>query len=383
VKRFIAFVSIAALGACAPSDTTPPVEMMVSADAIEGHMRTLASDEFMGRGPGHAGGEMATDYIAARFEEYGLEPVDGSYFQSVSMVGTTPDPSAVTLSFSGSDGTVSPSYMDGFVLNPGDAEAASVSESGELVFVGYGIHAPENDWNDFAGIDLAGKWILILVNDPPAPTAEPELFGGRAMTYYGRWTYKFEEAGRQGALGAIIVHETEPAGYPWSVVRGGWTGEQFAPPADPAAPPVRLSGWITEDVTREVLAAGGLDFDALKAAAGTRGFTAIETGVTVSGSVQSAVRQVATANVVGLLPGSERPDEYITMTSHHDHFGVVTPSTTAHTTTLRAQPCSSSWRGPSLRAPTGRPALSSSLPPLRKSRVCLEHSGTSSHRCGR
>jgi Zn-dependent M28 family amino/carboxypeptidase len=323
VKRFIALFSLAALAACAPTgDAAYDVESVVSAAGIEAHMRTLSSDEYMGRGPGHAGGDMATEYIAARFEEYGLEPVDGSYFQSVPIVGTTPDPTAVGLSFSGQGGELTPTYMDQFVLNPGDAEAASAAGSGELVFVGYGIDAPENDWDDFAGIDVAGKWILVLVNDPPAPADEPGLFGGPAMTYYGRWTYKNEEAGRQGALGALIVHETGPAGYPWPVVRGGWTGEQFAAPADPASSPAGMLGWITEDVTREVLALEGLDFDAMKAAAAERGFVAMATGVTVSGHVESAVRHVETVNVVGLLPGSSRPDEFVTISSHHDHFGI-------------------------------------------------------------
>lgn len=322
MKYFIALFAIAALFACAPTDESTEVESMVSATSIRDHMRTLSSDEYMGRGPGHPGGDMATAYVAARFEEYGLEPVDGSYFQSVPMVGTTPDPQTVELGFAGADGTVDPTYLDGFVLDPGDAEAASVGGSAELVFVGYGIDAPQNDWNDFAGVDVAGKWILILVNDPPAPEDDPDLFGGRAMTYYGRWTYKFEEAGRKGALGALIVHETEPAGYPWSVVRGGWSGEQFALPADPGATPVGMLGWITEDVTREMLALAGLDFDELKAAAAQRGFAAMETGITVSGHVESAVRHVATANVVGMLPGSDRPDDVITITSHHDHFGI-------------------------------------------------------------
>jgi len=323
MKRFLAFLSLAAVTACAPTgEPTYAVESMVSVAGIEAHMRTLSSDEFMGRGPGHEGGEMATDYIAARFEDYGLEPVDGSYFQSVPMVGTTPNPEAVSISFAGGGGTVEPTYMDEFVLNAGDAEASEVGGSGELVFVGYGIDAPEAGWDDFAGIDVAGKWILILVNDPPAPADEPGLFGGPAMTYYGRWTYKNEEAGRQGALGALIVHETEPAGYPWSVVRGGWTGEQFAPPAAPESTPAGMLGWITEDVTRDVLALEGLDFDDMKAAAAQRGFIAMETGVTVSGHVESEVRQVETANVVGLLPGSERSDEFVTITSHHDHFGI-------------------------------------------------------------
>jgi len=323
VRRFFAFLPVAVFAACSPSGEPSSVpDSLVSGEDIRDHMRTLSSDEYLGRGPGHAGGEMATDYIAARFADYGLEPVDGSYFQSVPMVGTSPDPNAVSLSFSGSGGSVTPTYMDDFVLTPGDAEAVSVRGSGELVFVGYGINAPENDWNDFAEVEVAGKWILILVNDPPAPADEPDLFGGPAMTYYGRWTYKNEEAGRQGALGAIIVHETGPAGYPWSVVRGGWTGEQFALPAEDAAAPAGMLGWISEDVTRELLALEGLDFDQMKAAAAQRDFVAIETGVTVAGQVESAVRHVATANVVGILPGSERPDEVITITSHHDHFGI-------------------------------------------------------------
>jgi Zn-dependent M28 family amino/carboxypeptidase len=321
MKPLIAVAAVAVMASCYPT-AEPESYDLVSGESIEEHMRTLSSDDFMGRGPGHPGGEMATDYIAARFEEFGLEPVDGSYFQSVPMVGTTPDPQAVGLSFSGDEGSLSLTYMDDFVLNPGDAEAVSVEGSAELVFVGYGVDAPENQWNDFAGVDVSGKWLLILVNDPPAPEADPTLFGGRAMTYYGRWTYKYEEAARQGALGAIVVHETEPAGYPWSVVRGSWSGEQFALPSDPGSTPAGMLGWITEDVTRRALALGGLDFDELKAAAGRRGFVAMPTGVMVSGTVRSSVRQVATANVVGLLPGSERPDEVITMTAHHDHFGV-------------------------------------------------------------
>jgi Zn-dependent M28 family amino/carboxypeptidase len=321
MKPLIAVAAVAVMASCYPT-AEPESYDLVSGESIEEHMRTLSSDDFMGRGPGHPGGEMATDYIAARFEEFGLEPVDGSYFQSVPMVGTTPDPQAVGLSFSGDEGSLSLTYMDEFVLNPGDAEAVSVEGSAELVFVGYGVDAPENQWNDFAGVDVSGKWLLILVNDPPAPEADPTLFGGRAMTYYGRWTYKYEEAARQGALGAIVVHETEPAGYPWSVVRGSWSGEQFALPSDPGSTPAGMLGWITEDVTRRALALGGLDFDELKAAAGRRGFVAMPTGVMVSGTVRSSVRQVATANVVGLLPGSERPDEVITMTAHHDHFGV-------------------------------------------------------------
>ena len=295
----------------------------LSGEDIAEHMRTLSSDTFLGRGPGHIGGDLAAEYVAADFQAAGLETAGSSYFQAVPIIGTATDPATASLSFSGPEGSVSPLYLDGFVLNAGDPEAAGAGGEAELVFVGYGITAPENDWDDFGGVDVTGKYILILVNDPPAPRDEPDLFGGVAMTYYGRWTYKYEEAARRGALGALIVHETEPAGYPWSVVRGGWSGEQFSLPPDTSAPPpAGMVGWVSLGVARQVLASGGQDFDDLKARASSRDFTAVPTGVTVRAGVESTVRRVETKNVVGLLRGSERPDEYITLTSHYDHFGV-------------------------------------------------------------
>lgn len=298
-------------------------EVSLSGDAIRESMRTLASDEYMGRGPGHAGGDMAADFIAAAFQEYGLEPVNGSYFQPVPMVGYTTDPTTVGLSFQGPGGSLQAPYLDGFVLNAGDPLATEVSGSAEVVFVGYGIDAPEAGWNDFGGVDVRGKVILILVNDPPAPAEETDLFGGPAMTYYGRWTYKWEEAARQGALAALIVHETEPAGYPWSVVRGGRSGEQFSLPPDPNAPtPAGMVGWVTRDVAASLLELGGHDLEELKAAAGTRGFVAVSTGVTATAALKATVRQVETRNVVGLLRGAARPEEVITITSHYDHFGI-------------------------------------------------------------
>ena len=323
----LALLSALALATLAcQADVDTGATPAISPSEIADHMRVLSSDEYFGRGPGHPGGRMAADYIAARFEEYGLEAPMGSYLQRFPIIGTTPLPSTVSLSFRGPGGQLSPTYLDDFVLNAGDPEAEGISGRAELVFVGYGIDAPESGWDDFAGVDVAGKYILILVNDPPAPTTEPDRFGGIAMTYYGRWTYKYEEAARQGALGALVVHETEPAGYPWSVVRGGFSGEQFSLPPDPAGPgPAGLIGWVSLDVARAVLALGGHDFDDLKARAATRGFTAIETGVTVSGSVDSGVRRVETQNVAGLLRGSARPDEYVLVTSHYDHFGIGEP----------------------------------------------------------
>ncbi len=316
-----------ALGVLAGAGCTREPELpSVSAEEIAEHLSVLASDAFQGRGPGQPGGDMAVEYIASRLVEYGLQAPGGSYRQAVPMVGNTPDPSSVTLRFEGPRGVTEPTYLDDFVLNPGDPGATTTSGVGELVFVGYGIDAPENGWDDFAGVDVAGKYVMILVNDPPAPSAEPDLFGGIAMTYYGRWTYKYEEAARQGALGALIVHETEPAGYPWSVVRGGFAGERFALPLEATEPrPAGLIGWVTLETARSVLATAGLDYDALKVRAAARGFTAVETGITVRGSLRSATRRAETSNVVGLLPGSERPDEYILVSAHYDGFGIGEP----------------------------------------------------------
>ena len=329
MRRLNSFLGLIAILAACSSESdigTPrsgPEIPELSARGIADHMRILASDDFFGRGPGHLGGDLASAYIAERFSEYGLEAPGGSYFQTVPMVGMTTDPTTVKLSFTGSGGTVTPTYLDEFVLNAGDPLADRVGGDAELVFAGYGAIAPENEWNDFQGIDVQGKYLMILVNDPPASPSEPDLFGGVAMTYYGRWTYKYEEAARQGALGAIIVHETEPAGYPWSVVRGGWSGEQFALPLNPTdTRPAGMVGWVSESVAQRALATAGYDYEELKNRAATRGFTAVETGITVSASVESTSRDVETRNVVAVRRGSTRPDEYLTVTSHYDHFGV-------------------------------------------------------------
>lgn len=329
MRRTFVFLSLMALTACAAArDTGGEANMAEDVPALDGtviaeHMRTLSADDFFGRAPGHPGGDLAADYIAAHYEAYGLEAPGESYFQTVPMVGTSTNPETVSLSFSGPSASVAPRYLTEFVLNAGDPVGDGAGGDAELVFVGYGIDAPENSWDDFSGVDVAGKYIMILVNDPPAPVGDPELFGGRAMTYYGRWTYKYEEAARQGALGALIVHETEPAGYPWSVVRGGWSGEQFSlPPDEGGPPPAGMVGWISLEVARAVLASAALDFDELKARAATRAFSAVETGITVSAGVESAVRTVETKNVVGLIRGAERSEEWITVSSHYDHFGV-------------------------------------------------------------
>lgn len=313
-------------GETAPLETPEEAVASIRGEQIRAHMQALAHDSMLGRSPGTAGGERAARYLAGAFESVGLEPVEGSYLQPVPMVGSTPLGEGIGLTFRADGRAVRPEYLESYVLWSGEPEAESVSASGELIFVGYGISAPENDWNDFEGTDLTGKVALILVNDPPAPASEPELFGGRAMTYYGRWTYKYEEAARQGASGALIIHTTEEAGYPWSVVRGGWSGEQFALPPDPEGPPpVPVKGWLSRDAATEILEAAGLDLAELVERAGSREFSPVATGVTVDARVRSRVRRVETQNVVGLVRGSERPDEVLIVTAHYDHLGVGEP----------------------------------------------------------
>lgn len=325
MKRWTVMVAGLMAVGCAqdapPAPAGPQVDL--SGDAIREHMRVLSSDEYMGRGPGHAGGDRAAAHIAEAFESFGLQPVGGSYFQQVPMVGFSADPASVRFSFTGPSGTVVAPYLEDLVVNVGDPQATDVSDSAEVVFVGYGVDAPEVGWDDFGDVDVRGKVLFILVNDPPASPEEPGLFGGPAMTYYGRWTYKFEEAARQGALAALIVHETGPAGYPWSVVRSSWSGEQFAlPPTPGAATPASMVGWVSRDVAVAALGLAGLSYDDLMTAAGRRGFVAVPTGVTASAALRSTPRQVETMNVVGLVEGSARPDEVVTVTSHYDHFGV-------------------------------------------------------------
>jgi Zn-dependent M28 family amino/carboxypeptidase len=297
----------------------------ISGDLIQQHMEALSSDAFQGRSPGTPGGDAAADYVARVFAEIGLEPVDGSYYQAVPMIGSTPDSSGISLTFDTGEERgelYEADYLDDFVIWSGDAQATDISGRGEVVFVGYGIDSPENDWDDY-GLNVSGKFVMILVNDPPAPRTEPDLFGGPAMTYYGRWTYKFEEAARQGALGAFVIHQTAEAGYGWSVVRSSWSGEQFALPASPTAPtPVKFEGWLTFSAAADILDSAGYNLDEMMEQAKDPSFQPISTGIEVDASLKSRVRGVETNNIVGLLAGSERPDEIVTITSHYDHLGV-------------------------------------------------------------
>ncbi|MGH7637994.1 MAG: M28 family peptidase, partial [Gemmatimonadaceae bacterium] len=291
---------------------------------IDGYLRFLSSDLLEGRAPATRGGRLAAEYIASQLRAFGLRPgLDTSYFQTVPIDVVTADRSTMKIEASGK-ATAALRHPDDVVVWAGSATENS-SARGELVFVGFGSTAPEYRWDDFKDVDVKGKVLLILVNDPPAPAAEPELFGGRAMTYYGRWTYKFEEAERRGAAGALIIHTTEAAGYPWHTVVGSWaTGQRMLPrPAD-QPPPLGVRGWITDSAATALLREAGLDVAELRASATSRAFRPVPTGIMMDMSFRNSVSNMRSENVVGVVRGRDPQlrDEYVAFTAHWDHFGV-------------------------------------------------------------
>ncbi|WP_376691198.1 M28 family peptidase [Wenzhouxiangella sp. EGI_FJ10409] len=288
----------------------------------ERHVQTLASDDYQGRAPGTRGGRMTIDYLVREFSEMGLEPGYGdSYLQPVPMIElTNAERSDIAVELDGESLTLS--YPEQMVINSRRlGSEPHVVEDSEIVFVGYGIVAPEYDWNDYADLDVEGKTVVILVNDPGFATGDEDLFNGRAMTYYGRWTYKYEEAARQGAAAALVVHETEPASYPWEVVVNSWSGAEFVLESDESAPRVDLEGWLTVDAARELFSRAGLDYEAQKSRARQSGFTSVSLDATASAQVRNDIRRGTSYNVLAELPGTERPDEAVIYMAHWDHLG--------------------------------------------------------------
>lgn len=290
--------------------------------------RMLSSDEFAGRMPGSVGEEKTVAYLIEQFQAAGLEPGNkGSWTQDVPLVEITGKDYA-PLAITGADTDLKLTYSTDWVGVTYREDAATKLADSEMVFVGYGINAPERGWNDYEGLDVKGKTVVILVNDPDWETAGLEgTFNGRAMTYYGRWTYKYEEAARQGAAGALIVHDTEPASYGWNVVESSWSGPQAYPQRGENAPQLtQMNGWITNDAARTILKAAGQDLDELTALAKKKGFKAVPLGLKASTSFKNDIRSYASKNVIGILPGSEAPDEYVFYTAHWDHLGQCTPA---------------------------------------------------------
>jgi Zn-dependent M28 family amino/carboxypeptidase len=311
--------AVIALGTLLSAQTLPRID----AAAILAHIKVLASDQYEGRAPGTKGEELTVTYLSDQFRKMGLKPgnTDGTYVQNVPLVGITPDPSmALTFKTAGQAETLT--FRDDFVAwTKRVTESAALNDS-ELVFVGYGVEAPEYKWDDYKGVDLKGKTMVVLINDPPLP--DEKMFGGKAMTYYGRWTYKFETGAKKGAAGILIVHETIPAGYPFSVIQSS-SGERF----DLVTPDKNMwrasvEGWISLDRAKQLFASAGQDFDALKARAATREFKPVPLGVTASVHITNKLRTLDSRNVAAKLEGSDPKlkDEYVVYTAHWDHLGI-------------------------------------------------------------
>ncbi|MEZ5483871.1 MAG: M28 family metallopeptidase [Lysobacteraceae bacterium] len=294
----------------------------ISAEDFAQHVKTLSSDEFGGRSPGGKFEELTINYLKAQFERLGLQPGNGdSYFQEVPAVGMqAAADTTMTLTVNGKAETLKQGEHMVLVSTQGNSQT-TVADS-ELVFVGYGINAPEAGWNDYDGIDVKGKTVVVLVNDPGFASQDPELFQGKRMTYYGRWTYKYEEAARQGAAAALIIHQTDAAGYGWDVVKNSWTGQEFHLPASvDTAPRLPLSGWLTGESAKQLFERSGLDLAKLQAEAGKPGFKSVPMKATLSAELHTTITEAKSHNVMALLPGSERPDEVIVYMAHWDHLG--------------------------------------------------------------
>ncbi|MDH5832732.1 M28 family metallopeptidase [Luteimonas kalidii] len=307
----------------APAAEAHTFKPEIDADDVRALVTTLASDEFEGRAPGSAGEEKTVEYIKAQYERIGLEPGgdNGTFFQTVPMVETTAD-EATVLRLESGGATRDLAFGSDMVIGTRTGRTqVSVADS-ELVFVGYGVNAPEQDWNDYAGVDVKGKTVVILVNDPGFHAGDEGLFEGNRMTYYGRWTYKFEEAARQGAAAALIIHDTEGASYGWDVVKNSWSGAQFDLRAeDDPEPRLPAQGWITGEVAQQLFSESGLDLKEQYAAANRRGFKAVPLQAKVSFDLASTVTQKSSQNVIGYLPGTRAADESVIYLAHWDHLG--------------------------------------------------------------
>ncbi|WNC73758.1 M28 family metallopeptidase [Thalassotalea psychrophila] len=293
----------------------------ISAEKLHQHVKVIASDEFEGRLPTTNGEKKVLDYLTTQFKNSGWQPGNnGSFLQAVELSEITAGDDT-TLSIKGQGKTNELNYLTEMVLGTSRVSELETITDSEIVFVGYGINAPEYKWNDYEGVDVKGKTVVMLVNDPGFASEIPSLFTGSAMTYYGRWTYKYEEASRQGAAAAIIIHETAPASYGWSVVKNGWSGPQYKLFAeDGNKSRVQIEGWLTTQSTKELFSQAGLDFNTYKNKA-MLGPINKSLGLTATASVKSTIKRSTSHNFIATLPGSETPDEQLLLTGHWDHMG--------------------------------------------------------------
>jgi Zn-dependent M28 family amino/carboxypeptidase len=311
--------------------TAPPVVQnamkSLRPKALAAHTKFLSSDLLEGRGPGTRGDDIAMQYIAAQFQAEGLEPAgdNGTYFQRVPLLGIRYDPAKSNVSFAKEGAApIALRYLDDFVATDQSQTASSALDS-ELVFVGHGVVAPEYKWDDYKGLDTKGKTLVMLVDDPPASAAEPDLFKGKARTYYGRWTYKYEMGTAKNATGVILIHTGESAGYPWEVVRNSWGAETSYFKLKPGKHALHFASWMTSKTAAELFKSAGLELAALTKAASSRDFKPVFLGgYKLTGTISSTVRDVETANVLARLRGSDPKlrDEAILYSAHHDHLGI-------------------------------------------------------------
>ena len=306
-----------------------PALEAITPDGLLAHIKVLASDEFEGRAPGSKGEDLSVKYITDQFKKIGLKPgnPDGTYTQDVPLAGIKSEP---RMSFVVGDKTMDLKFPDDFVASSARLQPEIKIEKSDVVFVGYGVVAPEYGWNDYKNVDVKGKTLLMLIGDPPIPDPkdpsklDDKIFKGKAMTYYGRWTYKYEIAAQKGAVAAIIIHETEPAAYPWQVVRSSWSKENFElDNANKNMDAVSARLWITLDVTKQLFADSGQNFDALKKSAITKGFRPVVLNAKANIAIAQQIRSFKSHNVIGKLEGSDPKlnGEYVIYTAHWDHLG--------------------------------------------------------------
>jgi Zn-dependent M28 family amino/carboxypeptidase len=316
-----ALLALVLFASCKQKETKTPTGP-VTADEIKSQIAVLADDSLQGRKPFTTGETKTINYISSQFKKLGLEPGNnGSYFQDVPMVQITGKPSP-TMNISGAKGNITFKAVQDYVIFSRREESNIEIKNAPMIFAGYGIVAPEYHWNDYADLDVKGKVVVVLVNDPGFKSGDRTLFKGDTMTYYGRWTYKFEEAARQGAAGLLIIHQTEPASYGWGVVKNSNTGSKlYLQQADKYRSRCQVEGWITDSAATKLFTAAGISGD-LRALARKRDFKAIPLNMNVSVGINNQLKYAMSHNVIGVLKGSARPEENIIYTAHWDHFGI-------------------------------------------------------------
>src|SRR6516165_999831 len=330
VVSLLVVATLSLFAADGPAERLKPALDVITPDALLAHIKILASDEFEGRAPGSKGEELSIKYISDQFKAAGLKPgnPDGSYFQEVPLAGIKSDPK-MQFAVSGKP-PMDLKFADDFVASSARLQNEIKINNSDIVFVGYGVVAPEYGWDDYKGVDVRGKTILMLINDPAVPDPkdpsklDEKMFKGKAMTYYGRWTYKYEIAAQKGAAAAIIIHETEPAAYPWQVVKSSWAKENFEldnPDKNMGA--VSARSWITLDVAKKLLTGSGQDFDALKKSAITKDFRPVVLNAKANIQIKQQIHSFKSHNVIGKLEGSDPKlnGEYVIYTAHWDHLG--------------------------------------------------------------